>query len=99
MCQKENKVEVKKSGLRVEGHIGTWYVIDEMYYPTRGPKGYELEVWLLEHEEYGDEAPCLLVTPNGRLLVEDVWNGFDDMEYYAGDVDIEVESKKGAQNV
>lgn len=41
--------------------------------PT-GPTGF-----LLEHDEYGDEAASVIVDQDGRLLLEDVYNGFDDL--------------------
>ena len=62
----------KKSGLKIEGHIGTWYVIDEGYH--RGKK-----VYLLEHEQYGDEAAALIVDRDGKIVLEDVHNGLEDL--------------------
>ena len=32
-----------------------------------------------EHDEYGDEAASVIVDQDGRLLLEDVYNGFDDL--------------------
>ena len=55
--------------LHIDGHSGTWYVIDTSYY-----NGYQ--VFLLEHEEYGDDAACLIVDASGVVIREDVWNGF-----------------------
>ena len=66
----------------VEGHIGTWYAIDET--EVNGEK-----FFLLEHEEYGDEAACVAVNEQGKLVAEDLWNGFDEdfqdavKEYFA----------------
>ena len=62
---------MKREGIRVEGHVGTWYVIDE--WEERG-------LFLLEHEKYGDEAACVIVDSEGNLVMEDVWNGFEDYE-------------------
>ena len=56
--------------IMVEGHIGTWYAIDET--EVNGEK-----FFLLEHEEYGDEAACVAVNEQGKLVAEDLWNGFD----------------------
>lgn len=61
-------------GIEVEGHIGTWYVIDTIIDDEKG------ELFLLEHEEYGDEASCVIVDKYGKLVMEDVYKGFDD--YY-----------------
>lgn len=57
--------------ITVEGHIGTWYAIDET--EVNGEK-----FFLLEHEEYGDEAACVAVNEQGKLVAEDLWNGFDE---------------------
>ena len=68
------KLTKNSDNIEVEGHIGTWYVIDTMI----TPKGEKL--FLLEHEEYGDETACVIVDENGNLIMEDVWNGFEDLE-------------------
>ena len=68
--------------ITVEGHIGTWYAIDET--EVNGEK-----FFLLEHKEYGDEAACVAVNEQGKLVAEDLWNGFDEdfqdavKEYFA----------------
>ncbi|MGL5712219.1 MAG: hypothetical protein ACRCX2_04315 [Paraclostridium sp.] len=64
---------MKKDNIVIKGHRGTWYVIGEDFY-----SGYR--VYLLEHEEYGDEAPCLIVNENLDIIQDEVWNGFDDLE-------------------
>lgn len=64
----------KQDGIVVEGHIGTWYVIDSIQ--AEDGKYY----FLLEHEEYGDEAACVIVDEDCNLIMEDVWNGFEDLE-------------------
>lgn len=80
----------KRSGLihgdsdhiAVEGHIGTWYAVDET--EIGGEK-----FFLLEHEEHGDMAACVAVNEQGKLVAEDLWNGFDEdfqdavKEYFA----------------
>ena len=63
------------SNIEVEGHIGTWYVVDtEVIEHTK--------YFLLEHEEHGDEAACVIVDSDGKLVLDDVWNGFDDLKEY-----------------
>ena len=57
--------------IAVEGHIGTWYAIDET--KIGGEK-----FFLLEHEEHGDMAACVAVNEHGKLVAEDLWNGFDE---------------------
>lgn len=57
--------------IAVEGHIGTWYAVDET--EIGGEK-----FFLLEHEEHGDMAACVAVNEQGKLVAENLWNGFDD---------------------
>lgn len=64
---------MQKENIKIEGHIGTWYVIDETEWKGK-------RVFLLEHETYGDEAACLIVNEKLEIVLEDVWNGFDDLE-------------------
>jgi len=72
--------------IRVAGHVGTWYVIDEGHFvwiedtPSGGVKEIHAHLFLLEHERYGDEAAGVIVDEDGNLVLEDVWNGFDDLE-------------------
>jgi tRNA U54 and U55 pseudouridine synthase Pus10 len=37
------------------------------------------EYFLLEHEKYGDEAAGVIVDSSGKVVCEDVQNGFDDL--------------------
>ena len=60
--------------IRIEGRMGAWYAIDEQDTERHGL------IFLLEHEMYGDDAACLIVDKDGKLLLDDVWNGFDDYE-------------------
>ena len=32
----------------------------------------------MEHDTYGDEAACIIVDERGKLVLDDVYNGFDD---------------------
>ena len=59
-------------GITVEGHTGTWYAIDAEVIG-------DVKYFLLEHEEHGDEAACVIIDSDGKLVLEDVWNGFDDL--------------------
>ncbi len=65
------KVNESTDNFFVPGHEGYWYVIDSTEY--RGHRFY-----LMEHEEYGDDAACVAVDKNGTLVAEDLWNGFDE---------------------
>ena len=72
--------------IRVAGHVGTWSVIDDGHFswiedtPSGGVKEIHAHLFLLEHETYGDEAANVIVAENGALVLEDVWNGFADLE-------------------
>jgi hypothetical protein len=35
-------------------------------------------IFLLEHETYGDEAPCVVSDCLGNVLFDEAWNGFLD---------------------
>lgn len=79
--------------IRVAGHVGTWYVIDEGRFvwiedtPSGGVKETHAHLFLLEHERYGDEAAGVIVDEDGNLVLEDVWNGFDDLEEVGWEVE------------
>lgn len=64
---------MKRDGLKIEGHIGKWCVIDETVW--NGEK-----VYLLEREIYGYEAACLIVNEKLEIILDGVWNGFADLE-------------------
>lgn len=68
------KVTRKSEHLKLSAHVGTWYVVDESIYKGR-------KVFLVEHEQYGDEAPCLIVDEDMNIVLEGVYNGFDDLKY------------------
>lgn len=65
--------------IKIKGHIGKWYVIDS--YDWRGQK-----VFLLEHETYGDEVAGLFVDKDGNIILEEVWNGYSDLEEMGGEL-------------
>jgi hypothetical protein len=64
---------MKEYGIEIENRIGKWYVIDEKFF--KGEK-----IYLLEHETYGDEAGCLIVNENLQILLDEVYNGFNDLD-------------------
>lgn len=70
--------------IHIPGHVGTWYVIDDgwyLYTPDENgvPKTHRVHCFLLEHEEYGDEAAGLIVVEHGRIILDDVYNGLDEL--------------------
>jgi hypothetical protein len=69
---------MKKEGIKVNGHKGTWYVIDEI--TVSGNKYY-----LLEHETYGEDAACICIREDGKLILEDIWNGIIEISEFLQD--------------
>lgn len=69
--QKDFEVNMDTDGLAVSGHIGTWHTIDHA--EVEGKTFY-----LMEHDTYGDEAACIIVDERGKLVLDQVYNGFDD---------------------
>lgn len=79
------KVTMETSGFNVPTYEGTWYAIDQM---TIGDR----TLFLMEHEEYGDETEHIIVDQNGVFVMGDIWNGFDDyleaMDLEEGDLSV-----------
>ena len=78
--------------IKVAGNVGTWHVIDEGWYVLTpgtpdGPQTIRAHLFLLEHEKYGDGAASVIVDEAGWLVLEDVWNGFYDLEESSWAVD------------
>ena len=59
-------------GIEIQGWIGTWYTIDTQVTD-------HTLYFLLEHEEYGDETEHLIIDHTGELILDEVYNGFDDL--------------------
>lgn len=57
------------TSLAVDGHFGTWHTID-----TRKIGGQDL--YLMEHDEFNNEVAAVIVDGTGKVVAEDVWNGF-----------------------
>lgn len=64
-------INCKSSGITLSDYIGTWYVIDTMCFGGQ-------QMFLLESEQYGDMAECIIVNRFGDVLMDGVVNGFDD---------------------
>lgn len=65
---------IKESGNRIEGHTGTWYIIDQLTLPD------DFVLYLMESEQYGDDAPAIIVGEDGRVFLDEVVNGFSDLD-------------------
>ena len=59
-------------GYEIEGKDGNWEVVD--YLLVEG-KNY----FLMEHEQYGTNVAYVVLNQNGKVIVDSVYNGFDDM--------------------
>lgn len=68
-------INEKSDNLRVEGHIGTWYVISSINYHGK-------TYYLLESEQYGEDAPHIAIRQDGSLFLDDIHNGTDDIYEY-----------------
>jgi len=58
-------------GITVEGHSGTWYVINEAVHNGKN-------IFLLEHEEHGDDAPGIAVDVDCNIVCEDIYDDFPE---------------------
>ena len=77
-CYLTAPIDRDSEHISIDGHVGTWYVIDEGVFRIPGARG-AARCFLLEHETYGDEAAHIIVSTFGVVLLDDVWNGFDDL--------------------
>ena len=64
-------------GIRIDGHRGRWYVVDVK---PREVNGRVQPLLLLQHEQYGDETGGLLVSEDYEVILDDVWNGYEDLD-------------------
>lgn len=68
---KEQLITMQTDHISVKQHFGTWYPIDSIEIDGK-------TYFLLEHEEYGDEAANIIVNEKGVLYAQDVYDGFSD---------------------
>lgn len=66
--------------IHIDGHVGTWYVIEKKDIEVSFNNDKPYTYFLLEHEAYGQDAAGLIVNEEGKVIVEDVYNGFDDLQ-------------------
>lgn len=66
---KEQLITMQTDHISVRQHFGTWYPIDSAEIDGK-------TYFLLEHEEYGDEAANIIVDEKGILYAQDVYDGF-----------------------
>jgi hypothetical protein len=68
---KGQNISSNSDAISIEGHIGRWYVISEAVH--KGQK-----IFMLEHEEYGDEAAHIAVDIKGSIVCEDIYDDFPE---------------------
>ena len=76
-------------GIIVQSHIGTWYSIDHAVYDDK-------IYFLLEHQEYGDETSNIIIDLDGNVILDNVFNGFDDLDDYF--TSISIKSKENEED-
>jgi len=69
--QKDFEVNMDTTGLAVSGHIGTWHTIDHRVVDGAA-------FYLMEHDTFGDDAACIIVDERGKLVLDQVYDGFDE---------------------
>ena len=57
-------------GFEADGHAGTWHTVDEREYAGE-------KFFFMEHDEYGSDVAGIIVSEQGQLVAEDLWNGYD----------------------
>lgn len=75
---------VGRDNISVEGHKGTWYVLSSEY-----------GCYLLEHEQYGEDADAIIVDVNLKVVLDGVKNGWEDYRQYVLNKEEDVEDDKG----
>jgi hypothetical protein len=73
----EQKLNRHSDGIKLSGHRGTWYVIDEAVHNGR-------HVFLVQHEQLGDETEALAVLEDGTIICDEIYDDWlghlDDLE-------------------
>ena len=69
--QQSVSVNMETDGLAVDRHFGTWHTIDKA--DVDGASFY-----LMEHDTYGDDSPCIIVDGKGELVLDKIYDGFDE---------------------
>ena len=68
------KITRESKSIKIEGHVGRWDVIDVGSYEGK-------EAFLLEHTTYGEDEASLIIDSSGRVLEDEVYNGFPSEEW------------------
>jgi len=65
---------MNENAIVIPSHIGSWHIIDQQTQPDGQT------FFLLEHDVFGDDAACIIVDEKHNLILDDVWNGWLDLE-------------------
>ena len=63
-------VSIDTSDFHIEGKEGNWHAFDSIIIDGR-------QFFLMEHETYGKEAAWVVLDEHGKLVVDNVYQGFD----------------------
>lgn len=69
------KLTERMDQIKVRGIRGKWHTLESKDWCPGGPT-----LWLLEEDDYGDEWPLTIVDDEGNLVLENCYNGWDDLE-------------------
>lgn len=81
--EKEALITEHSTGIVIDGHFDTWYTIDKT--EVNG-KSY----FLMENEKYGDEAAAVIIDESGKPVMDDVYNGFEDLQEFLENEQFEI---------
>lgn len=68
--------------IELDGHEGAWHTVDQTELMGE-------TIYLMEHNEFGSDVAKVAVNENGKVVAEDLWDGFDEgfheaaAEYFA----------------
>lgn len=66
---------MKHTNIEIKGHKGAFTVIDVDIINSK-------KVYLVESDIYGEDAPCIIIDSNNSILLDNVFNGFNDYIEY-----------------
>lgn len=75
----EKCITEESTGIHIDGHIGTWHVIDKEERAIPFDMGGITTYFLLEHEQYGKSAARMVVNEEGEIVASCIYNGFRDL--------------------
>lgn len=71
------KIDDMSENIELETHVGTWHILE-----SRKIHGEKL--FLLEHDYYGDMCACVIVNEDGKIILEDVWEMWNELHELPG---------------